>query len=142
MRKLGPFLAIFGGLALGALGTLSLLISMGTIDDMKWLADFKVSSKDAAGKLTETLNQGHVTATVVFGILIGIGALEIILGIFAWSNSQGFSAFILFGLIVTAAVFAIIGGVKANEFPTSVIIALVIQAISAIGMLSAFLDRK
>ena len=142
MRKIGPFLAVFGGLVLTALGTLSLLISIGTITDMDWLADFSEKSTTLVNKGAGTLNQGAQTATIIFGIVIGIGVLEIILGMFAWSNSHGFSAFILFGLIITAAIFSIIGGVKANSFPTSVIIALVIQGISVIGMLSAFLDRK
>ena len=133
MRKLGPLIAIISGLVLAVFAGLSMMVATGNATDIAWLGKFTESATSSV--------PGNTAASTLYGILIGFGVIEMILGLFAWNNSRGLSALILFGLVITSMVFSIITGVKAHHFPIATIIMISVQGIASLGMLSGFLNK-
>lgn len=131
MKKLGPILAIFSGIVTLVLSTLGILASEAIIKSFDFMGNY---TSDVASKATD----GNTTVTVLYGVMIAVGVIQIALGTWAFKNSKGFAAFILLIIFVGTTTLAIINGVKADSFPTGTIVQISINAIASIGLLAGF----
>lgn len=128
MKRLGPVLAIISGITTLVFGILLFLASRGEFD-MDFLG--KYVDENGANVIIKAANVGY-------GVMIGSGALLLIIGIFAFRKPNGFFAFILLIIIALSITSTVLGAVKADSWPTATIISLVINGLAAFGLITAF----
>ena len=136
MKKIGPILAIISGLVTIIFATLGLLAVKNVIDSPDFLGKFQ----DAITK--QVSNTVSTTVTVMYIIMIITGLVQFSLGIYSFKNPGGIAAFILLILFVAATTFAVIAGVKAQSWPASATVSIIINGLASIGLLTGFIKGK
>lgn len=90
MRKIGPILAIISGISAIVMATLGLLVASGTIDSTELIATVNKQQLNRAN--------GDISINTLYYISIGVGALMLLMGGLAFSNSRGIASFLLLAL--------------------------------------------
>ena len=131
MKKIGPLLAIISGAITVILAIWGLLIAQNILKQMDFIGKYISEADNLASK-------ANTGASIIFGILIASGVIQALLGAFAMFKPRGVSSFILLLIFVATTTLSIMAGVKAESWPTSTIVLLVINGASAIGLALGF----
>ncbi|MBX4209989.2 MAG: hypothetical protein K4H23_02305 [Mollicutes bacterium PWAP] len=124
MRKIGPIVSIVAGTFTTIFAILGILVIYGQMDGNGFV-----------GNYIKTIKDNDVSIKTILFIHLGLGLVQILLGIFSIKKARGISSIIL--LIVFAVSFGLIlySSIHNDEWPTTSIINLVIYGIASSGLI-------
>ncbi|MCK5867043.1 MAG: hypothetical protein KAG14_01460 [Mycoplasmataceae bacterium] len=134
MRKIGPILAIISGISAIVMATLGLLVASGTIDSTELIATVNKQQLNRAN--------GDISINTLYYISIGVGALMLLMGGLAFSNSRGIASFLLLALFALSFGLGVWVGIKQDSFPTTTIVSLSITGVATLGLAIGFFAPK
>ncbi len=126
MRKIGGALALIAGLIFLVVGILALLVELNVITSSGMIMYFTIKH----------------SAITIAGILIGLGAVQVILALFALGKPRGFASFILFQMFLFILIFVFVTALRPGTPPTGTsdrFSSVVITILSISGLLSVML---